>query len=41
MHYGPGDVRKAHGPDESVPAEDLVTVTRSLILLLTQVCGGT
>ena len=39
VHYGPGDVRKAHGPDESVPVEDLVTVTRSLVLLLTQVCG--
>jgi acetylornithine deacetylase len=41
LHYGPGDVRKAHGPDESVPVDDLVTVTRTLVLLLAQVCGVT
>jgi acetylornithine deacetylase len=40
VHYGPGDVRKAHGPDESVPVEDLVTVTRSLVMLIARACGA-
>lgn len=39
VHYGPGDIRKAHGPDESVPVEDLVTVTRSLVMLVARACG--
>jgi acetylornithine deacetylase len=28
--FGPGDVRQAHRPDESVPIDDLVTVARTL-----------
>ncbi|GAC1609967.1 MAG: ArgE/DapE family deacylase [Mycobacteriales bacterium] len=40
VHYGPGDVRRAHGPDESVPVADLVTVTRSLVMLVAQTCGA-
>jgi acetylornithine deacetylase len=40
VHYGPGDVRKAHGPDESVPVTDLVTVTRSLVMLIARACGA-
>jgi acetylornithine deacetylase len=40
LHYGPGDVRKAHGPDESVPVNDLVTVTRSLVMLIARACGA-
>jgi acetylornithine deacetylase len=40
VHYGPGDVRKAHGPDESVPVNELVTVTRSLVMLLARACGA-
>jgi acetylornithine deacetylase len=40
VHYGPGDVRKAHGPDESVPVADLVTVTRSLVMLVARACGA-
>lgn len=39
VHYGPGDVRKAHGPDESVPVQELVDVTRTLVLLLATACG--
>ena len=35
-----GDVRKAHGPDESVPVNDLVTVTKSLVMLLARACGA-
>lgn len=40
VHYGPGDQRKAHGPDESVPVTELVTVTRSLVMLLARACGA-
>ena len=39
LHYGPGDVRMAHAPDESVPVAELVTVTQTLVLLAAQVCG--
>ncbi|MCU1691224.1 MAG: putative amidohydrolase/peptidase/deacetylase, partial [Frankiales bacterium] len=39
VHYGPGDVRKAHGPDESVPVQEMVDVTRTLVLLLATACG--
>jgi acetylornithine deacetylase len=33
VHYGPGDLRLAHGPGERVPVADLVAVTRALALL--------
>lgn len=39
LHYGPGDVRDAHSPYESVPVAELVQVTRTLVLLATRVCG--
>jgi len=39
LHYGPGDVRAAHAPDESVPVQDLVDVTRALVLLAASACG--
>lgn len=39
LHYGPGDVRVAHGPDESVPVQDLVDVTRTLVLLISRFCN--
>jgi acetylornithine deacetylase len=32
LHYGPGDVRLAHGPDESVRISELLAVTRTLVL---------
>jgi acetylornithine deacetylase len=38
LHYGPGDVRLAHGPDESVPVRELVAVTESLVLALLRAC---
>lgn len=38
LHYGPGDVRLAHGPDESVPVGELVTVTEALVLTLLRTC---
>ena len=34
LHYGPGSPREAHGPDESVPVEELVIVTEVLQRLL-------
>ena len=34
LHYGPGSVREAHGPDESVPIEELVVVAQVLERLL-------
>ena len=36
LHYGPGKVREAHGPDESVPIEEVVLVARVLERLLTE-----
>lgn len=37
--FGPGDVRKAHQPDEYVPLSDLVTVTRTLTLTILRFLG--
>ena len=37
--YGPGDIRNAHKPDEHVPIDELVTVTRTLVMLVAQACG--
>ncbi len=37
--YGPGDVRHAHAPDESVPVAELVNVTRTLVLLVATATG--
>jgi acetylornithine deacetylase len=39
LHYGPGDVRLAHGPHESVPISELLAVTRALVLSLLRSCG--
>lgn len=38
LHYGPGDVRLAHGPHESIGVDELVTVTESLVLALVRAC---
>ena len=37
--FGPGDVRHAHRPDESVPIDDLLTVARTLALVAMRFCG--
>jgi acetylornithine deacetylase len=37
--FGPGDVRRAHSPDEYVPVEDLVAATRNLVLTAMRFCG--
>jgi len=37
--FGPGDVRRAHAPDEFVPVADLEAVTRTLALAILRFCG--
>ena len=37
--YGPGDTRLAHGPNESVPIAEMLTVTRVLVLSILRSCG--
>jgi len=37
--FGPGDVRRAHAPDESVAVEDLVCTMRVLALTTLRFCG--
>jgi acetylornithine deacetylase len=39
LHYGPGDVRLAHGPNEAVAVDELVTVTEALTLTLVRACS--
>lgn len=39
VHYGPGDVRLAHSPRESVPIAELLDVTRALVLAVVRMCG--
>ena len=38
LHYGPGDVASAHGPDESVPLEQVITTARTLATLALDLC---
>lgn len=39
LHYGPGDIRDAHAPLEKVSLEQLVGVTRALVVLSLRRCG--
>jgi acetylornithine deacetylase len=39
LHYGPGDMREAHTPLEKVPLDELVQVTRALVVLALRRCG--
>jgi acetylornithine deacetylase len=39
LHYGPGDIADAHAPLEKVSLDQLVHVTRSLVLLTLRRCG--
>ncbi|MGY1722979.1 ArgE/DapE family deacylase [Blastococcus sp. SYSU DS0533] len=39
LHYGPGDLHLAHGPQERVPVAELVTAARALALLALRTCG--
>ena len=38
LHYGPGDIRLAHGPQEHVDLDEVVRVARSLVLLAVRRC---
>lgn len=38
--FGPGDVRRAHAPDEYVEVGDLVAATRAVALAAVRFCGG-
>ncbi|MEJ7703762.1 MAG: ArgE/DapE family deacylase [Geodermatophilaceae bacterium] len=40
VHYGPGDLRWAHAPDERVPIADVVSTARVLALLALRTCGA-
>jgi acetylornithine deacetylase len=40
LHYGPGDVGFAHSPLEHVRLDELVAVTRSLVVLALRRCGA-
>jgi acetylornithine deacetylase len=40
LHYGPGEVELAHGPNESVDVRDMSAVIRTLILTLLRECGA-
>ncbi|HXH80680.1 ArgE/DapE family deacylase [Nocardioides sp.] len=40
LHYGPGDVRLAHGPREHVDITELLRVARTLALLAARRCGA-
>jgi acetylornithine deacetylase len=38
LHYGPGDIRTAHGPDERVPVAEVLTCARVLTLAVLRHC---
>jgi acetylornithine deacetylase len=40
LHYGPGDVRLAHGPRERVDLPELISTARSLAVLAVRRCGA-
>ncbi len=40
LHYGPGDVRRAHGPNESVAISEVVEATCTLVLAILRSCGA-
>lgn len=39
LHYGPGDIRVAHGPHEHVNLDELAQVARALVVLTLRRCG--
>jgi acetylornithine deacetylase len=39
LHYGPGDVRLAHGPDEAVEVDEVFRVVETLVLTALRTCG--
>jgi acetylornithine deacetylase len=39
LHYGPGNVRNAHAPNEHVPVAHLRAVVRTLVVAILRFCG--
>jgi acetylornithine deacetylase len=39
VHYGPGDARAAHAPNEYVPIDEVLTATRALAIAAMEHCG--
>lgn len=39
LHYGPGNVRDAHAPNESVPVDETLRAAQVLALVLGELCG--
>jgi acetylornithine deacetylase len=39
LMFGPGDIRRAHRPNEYVPVSELVACTRTLVLGILRFCG--
>ena len=39
LHYGPGDVRLAHGPEEAVEIDEVLRVVEALVLTTLRVAG--
>jgi acetylornithine deacetylase len=39
LHYGPGNVKHAHAPNEHVPVAQLRAVVRTLVLSILRFCG--
>lgn len=39
LHYGPGNVKHAHSPDEHVPVAHLRSVVRTMVLSILRFCG--
>ena len=39
LHYGPGDIRVAHGPQEHVDLDEVAQVARALVVLTLRRCG--
>ena len=40
LQYGPGEVVRAHGPDENVPLDQVLTTARTLALLALDICSA-
>ena len=40
LHYGPGDIRVAHGPQEHVRLDEVAQVARALVVLTLRRCGA-
>ena len=39
LHYGPGDLRLAHGPEGAVEVAEVIRVVEALVLTALRTCG--